>query len=145
MRLRHRRAPRMQGFSLLEVLAAFVILAVLGTTLFRLFSGALQNAAASEDWSRALLVAESRLTAAANAVPLVEATDQGAEDDGRIRWQTRVLAYEPAEVDVDLARVSDTMSTRLYRVEVDVRFPGLATAERSLSLATVRLSGKLPQ
>ena len=47
---RHRTA----GFSLLEVLAAFVILALVATALFRLFSGSLSNASAAEEWSRAL-------------------------------------------------------------------------------------------
>ena len=51
---------RNSGFSLLEVLAAFVILALVATALFRLFSGSLQNASAAEDWSRALLIAESQ-------------------------------------------------------------------------------------
>ena len=51
---------RTRGFSLLEVLVAFVILALVATALFRLFSGALNNASAAEEWSRALLVAESR-------------------------------------------------------------------------------------
>jgi prepilin-type N-terminal cleavage/methylation domain-containing protein len=41
--LRRRNA----GFSLLEVLAAFVILALVATALFRLFSGSLQNASAA--------------------------------------------------------------------------------------------------
>ena len=66
-----------RGFSLIEVLAAFVILALVATALFQLFSGALLNASAADEWSRASLVAESRLAAAAGAVPLVETTDRG--------------------------------------------------------------------
>ena len=55
----------MRGFSMLEVLVAFVILALVGTALFRLFSGALNNASAADDYSRAVLVAESVLAEAA--------------------------------------------------------------------------------
>ena len=55
----------MRGFSLIEVLAAFVILALVATALFRLFSASLNNASASEEWSRALQVAESQLEVAA--------------------------------------------------------------------------------
>jgi general secretion pathway protein I len=135
---------RARGFSLIEVLAAFVILALVATALFQLFSGALQNASAAEDWSRAVLVAESRLAAAANTLPLLEATERGDDDAGRIRWESRVRAWEPPGVDPELARISEGMTTRLYRVEVDVRFPGLAGRERALSLATVRLAAKDP-
>ncbi len=133
---------RAAGFSLLEVLAAFVILSLFATSLFGLFSGALGNASAADDWSRALLVAQSRLATAASVQPLAEAADAGTEDEGRIRWETRVAPWNPPEVDPELARISEGMTTRLYRVEVDVRFPGIAGGERSIALATVRLAGK---
>ncbi|HVE48752.1 MAG TPA: type II secretion system protein [Casimicrobiaceae bacterium] len=136
------RHDRQRGFSLLEVLAAFVILALIATALFQLFSGALANAGASSEWSRAILVAESRLAAAANAVPLVETTDQGTDDDGRIRWQSRTSVWEPTDVEPELLKISEAMTTRLYRVEVDVRFPGLAGSDRSLTLSTLRLAAK---
>jgi general secretion pathway protein I len=135
---------RLEGFSLLEVLAAFVILALVATALFQLFSGALGNAAAAEAYSRAVLVAESRLAAAAAARPLLEVVERGDDDDGRIQWEARVKAWEPPNVDPELARVSEGMITRLYRVEVDVRFPGLAGRERTLTLATVKLAAKDP-
>ena len=59
-------APRHahRGFSLLEVLVAFVILALVATAIFRLIGGALGNAGVAEDVSRAVLVAQSRLDAA---------------------------------------------------------------------------------
>ena len=142
-RLRERRpAARVAGFSLLEVLAAFVILSLFATSLFGLFSGALGNASAADDWSRALLVAQSRLAAAASVQPLAEASDAGTEDEGRIRWETRVAPWDPPEVDPELARISESMTIRLYRVEVDVRFPGIAGGERSIALATVRMAAR---
>ena len=142
-RSRERRlASRVAGFSLLEVLAAFVILSLFATSLFGLFSGALGNASAADDWSRALLVAQSRLAAAASVQPLAEASEAGTEDEGRIRWETRVAPWNPPEVDPELGRVSEAMMTRLYRIAVEVRFPGVAGGERTIALATVRLAAK---
>jgi len=43
-----------RGFSLLEVLVAFVILALVAGALFELFGGALRNAGAAGEWTRAL-------------------------------------------------------------------------------------------
>ena len=74
--------------------------------------------------------------------PLVEAADSGTEDEGRIRWDSRVAPWSPPGVDAELARVSEAMTTRLYRIEVDVRFPGVAGGERTISLATVRLAAR---
>lgn len=130
------------GFSLIEVLAAFVILALVGTALFQLFSASLNNASASEDWSRALLVAESQLEIAASAQPLKESDVQGADEAGHVRWQTRVELYAPTDVDPELARASEALAMRLYRVSVDVRFQGANGRERTLSLATVKMGPK---
>jgi general secretion pathway protein I len=132
------------GFSVLEVLVAFIIVGLVVTALFRLFGGALGNAAAADEWTRALLVAESRLALAASAVPLRETADAGTDADGRIVWRTSVTPYVPPDADPDLERLSQSMPTKLYRVTVDVRFPGTAGRERSLSLSTVRLGPRNP-
>ena len=138
------KSARQAGFSLLEVLVAFVIVALVVTALFRLFGGALDNAAAADEWTRALLVAQSRLELAAAADPLRETTDAGTEDDGRITWRSTVAAYVPPDTSEDLQRASDLMPTRLYRISVDVRFPGAAGGERSVSLSTVRIGARNP-
>src|SRR6187549_2255067 len=80
-----------KGFSLLEVLAAFVILALVATALFRLFGGALGNAGVAEDASRAVLVAQSRLDAARGE--LRGGSTSGTEQD-RYEWTTRIEPWE---------------------------------------------------
>ena len=133
-----------RGFSLLAVLVAFVILSLVATALFRMFGGALGNAAAAEEWSRALLVAQTRLAAAAAALPLRESVDQGSEIGGRIRWETKVAPYTPANTTDDLERASEAMPTRLYRVSIDVRFPSDNGRDRVVSLATLKLGARNP-
>lgn len=137
--------PRQSGgFSLLEVLVAFIIVALVVTALFRLFGGALGNASAADEWTRALLVAQSRLALAAAAVPLREVSDGGTEGDGRIAWRTAVTPYVPPDTDPELERTTEAMPTRLYRVTVDVQFPGAGGQPRTLSLSTVRLGQRNP-
>ena len=134
--------PRERGFSLLEVLVAFVILALVGTALFRLFSGALGNASAADDYSRAVLVAESVLAEAASVQPLREATQQGTVDDGRIEWSTRVTPYTAPGVSPDTERASESLPLKLFRVSAEVSFPALDGRKRTLALATTRLAAK---
>jgi general secretion pathway protein I len=134
----------MRGFSLIEVLAAFVILALVTTALFRLFSSSLSNASASEEWSRALQVAESQLEIAAAAQPLREVSDRGTDETGRVRWETRVAYYVILNVDPDLERASENLASRLYRITVDVKFDGTNGRERTLSLATVKMGPRNP-
>src|ERR1700687_3257274 len=82
-----------RGFSLLEVLAAFVLLALVGTALLRLFSGALGNATLADEYSRATLYAESRLAAVSVEAPLKESTLQGNSDGGGYAWTTGIEPY----------------------------------------------------
>ena len=128
-----------RGFSLLEVLVAFVILSLVATALFRLFSGALNNASAADDYSRAVLVAESALAAAAATQPLREDTQSGSADDGRIAWTTRVAPYSPPGVSPDLERAAETMPTRLYRITAEVTVAAPSGTRRTYALATTRV------
>ena len=138
------RARLDAGFSVLEVLVAFVIVALVVTALFRLFGGALGNAAAADEWTRAMLVAQSRLTLAASTTPLRATSDAGSDADGHLRWRTRVLPYVPSDANPDLERASETMTTRLYRIDVDVSFQGGDGRERTVSLSTLKIGERNP-
>ena len=141
---RGRTAPfgRSRGFSLLEVLVAFVILSLVAVALFRLFSAALNNASAADDYSRAVLVAESALATAAAAQPLREATQSGAVDDGRIEWATRVEAYSPPGSSPEFESAASTMPTRLYRISTEVTFAAPSGGKRTYALATLRVGAR---
>ncbi|MBS0321723.1 MAG: prepilin-type N-terminal cleavage/methylation domain-containing protein [Proteobacteria bacterium] len=128
-----------RGFSLLEVLVAFVILALVGTMLSGLYSGSLRNASAAEEWSKATLLAQGQLAAAAATVPLVAASNSGTSEDGRYSWATKVEPYTPPGTADPLTTATQNTAMQLMRVTVDVKFPGPTGAERSISLATVKL------
>ena len=132
------------GFSLLEVLVAFVILALVGTALFQLFGGALNNASAADEYSRAALFAESRLTAAAAETPLREGGDQGVSEDGKYAWATRIEPYVAPKTTADEDRLGQLAAVRLWRISVTVSWPGTLGNQRSVSLASVRLASKQP-
>jgi general secretion pathway protein I len=138
-----RPRTRAAGFSLLEVLAAFVILALVGTALFRLFSGALGNAALSDEYSRATLYAESRLAALGVETPLREGVQQGTSEDGYYAWTVKIEPYTPGttpEIDGTVA----TMGVSLWRLATTVRWPGAPGSERSVALATLKVAIKEP-
>src|SRR5512132_1263293 len=141
---RSRGRPRVKqaaGFSLLEVLVAFVILALVATALFRLFSGALVNAGAADDYSRAALVAQSVLDEASSP-PLREGAKDGTADDGRIKWVAQITPYVAPNVPPELEAASQGLPIRLWRIVVDVTFNGANGAARTITLATMRLGAR---
>jgi general secretion pathway protein I len=131
-----------RGFSMLEVLVAFVILALVATSLYRLFSGALANIAAADDYSRAVLVATSVLAEASGTQPLKEGSQSGTADGGRVEWATRVSPYTAPQASPDGEQPSEAMPMRLWRIAADVTFTGPNGKPRTVTLATVRIGPK---
>ena len=131
-----------RGFSLLEVLAAFVILALVGTQLFRLFSGALGNATLADEYSRATLYAESRLAAVSVEAPLKESTLQGNSDDGLYAWTAVIAPYTTPGSTADLESAATAMPVRLWKLAATVTWLGTPGSERSVALSTVRIAVK---
>ena len=124
-----------KGFTLIEVLVAFVLLALVLGTAFEIFSTGLARASELENHSRALVIAQSRLAATGLEEALKEGDTQGESADRRFHW---VASVRKLEEGVDPANPAPSIYA-MYRVDVRVAWTGGDTRERSLSLATVTL------
>lgn len=82
-----------QGFSLIEVLVAFAILALSLGVLMQIFSRASLTASASVQYSRAAALASARLDAVGTAIPLEVGTVTGDPEDG-MAWEVNVAPLE---------------------------------------------------
>ena len=129
-----RRQPgvRQSGYTLIEVLVAFMILALALTVLLRIFSGGLRNVSVSSDYAMATLIAESRLASAGIDVPLRPGESSGTEGE-RFEWTVSVQDYQPRAGYRSAAKGVDA-----YRVTVTVEWPH-GNNTRRVGLSTVRL------
>lgn len=124
-----------KGFSLLEILVAFVILSLTLGVIMQIFSGGLRNVRHSDDYSRAIYLAESRLAALGVEQALREGGMSG-ELDRRFRWQVSVQPYREA-----VTSDESQMKVALYRASVTVAWDDGGHV-RSVELSTLRLAPK---
>lgn len=122
---------RNSGYTLVEVLVAFVILALALTVLLRIFSGGVRNVSVSSEYARAVLIAESRLASAGIGSVLSPGETSGIEDE-RFEWTQTVREYSPS-----FDYKASVQKVPAYYVTVSVQWPH-ATGTRSVDLSTVR-------
>ena len=131
------RGLNQAGFSLLEVLVAFSILALCLGVLLRIFSGDGRLAGLAEGHSRAVVLAQSLLAKAGVETPLRPGESAG-DIDGEYRWSMRVTPFIPAG-----EPLPENQSFKPYWVDVAVEW-GDGDEARSFSLGTLRLVGETP-
>jgi general secretion pathway protein I len=81
-----------QGFTLLEILVAFVVLALVGGALLQLFQGGLRNIDVSTHLSHAALLARAKLNELSALDNLQPGSSEGDFSDG-YRWQLQLEPY----------------------------------------------------
>jgi general secretion pathway protein I len=138
----HRRegsAPtraRCRGFSLLEVLVAFAVLALTMGVLFQVFSTGLRTAMVAEEYGEATRMAQSLLTEYAATRPLQAGDHSGSFDGTPYRWQAEISPMSTGDIAPGAAERFET-----YSVSVRVSWSGGA-GERQVDLHTVRLEAR---
>jgi general secretion pathway protein I len=87
---RSRSSNSARGFTLIEVLVAFAILALTMAALMQLFGTGLRSAGAADRHLMAVMLARSVLDDVGTEIPIV-AGEQSAEIEQGYRWTVRIL------------------------------------------------------
>lgn len=110
---RHQR-----GFSLIEMLAAFVVFAIGFGVMMELSAASLHNARRGAELTEAALWAQSKLDLAGIDAALQPGTSSG-EFDRKYHWQMEVREWQPPD---DAAQLSDPGTLSMLEVELIVRW-----------------------
>ena len=132
------RAPRSQsGYTLIEVIVAFALLALALTLLLGTLSGAARQVGWAGDAGRAALHAQSLLDQQGIGEPIQPGERTGEFDDGRYRWTLGVTPWtDPALPPAGPQPVA--RHNRLYRLHLAVVW-GDGGPRQRLDLQTLRL------
>jgi general secretion pathway protein I len=130
-----------RGFTILEVLAAFVVFAVTLAALLQVFSGGLRDAQLADEYARAVMIAQSRLASYTAAEKLEETSTSG--NDERFAWSVSAAAYDERQENPDADRNRDyNLRVRLLRVESKVAWRAADGRDRDVRLATLVLGAR---
>ena len=141
MRPSRARSVRQSGFTILEVLTAFVLFAVALTALLQVFSGGLRDAQLADEYARAGMMAQSRLAAYSAAERLDEVSSSGA--DAGFSWTLSAAAYDERQEAGAADRGRDyNLRVRLLRVESKVAWRAADGRERDVRLVTLVLGSR---
>lgn len=137
---------RSGGFTLLEVLLAFVIFSMSFAVVLQIISGSIRNTMRSKQYTEVALIAQSVMDTVGLDIPLESGTEASGES-GEYDWFVQIYEFEPPadETGVDSLMIAELTNITLLQVELHVSW-GEASDERSRRFSTVKsvLRGRGP-
>lgn len=128
---------KQRGFSLLEILIAFSILALSLGILLQIFSAGVNTAGVAEEYTAAVQIAESLMAGTGVETPLKPSETTGVENE-KYHWQVSVSPYQFMAENVDVS----TIAAELFKVKVTVSWGDGNADGRQVELVTLKLANK---
>lgn len=120
------------GFTLVEVVVAFVVAALVLVAAMQLFGGAFDGSAGAERITRALVAAESTMESVGAAIPFKLGTQRGTVQPG-LSWEATIAPYTGLPL-----TTMDRLPVTVFTVEVRVQWDG--SSRDGVTLRTVKVA-----
>jgi general secretion pathway protein I len=131
------QVSKQQGFSLLEILIAFSILALSLGILLKIFSAGVNTAVIAEDYTAATQIAQSLMAKTGLENPLQTDQASGLENE-KYHWLVEVSPFEFNPENVD----TTALTAVLFKVKVIVSWGDDNANDRQVELTTLKLIKK---
>ena len=135
VRLTHRPAGS-RGFTLLELLLAFVVFALSFATVLEILSGSMRNTVKARQYTEAALTAQSVMDLVGTEIPLQPGFTTTGES-GEFRWEVFVSDYASTDDSVGNVELAELTGIELVQVDLDVSW-GDPPRDQSRRFSTLR-------
>ena len=135
-----RTARRSGGFTLLELLLAFMVFALSFATVLEIISGSMRNSIRARHFTEAAMTAQSIMDQVGVTIPL-EAGQRYGGEEGAYRWDLEIYEYAATDATVELAELT---GIGLLQVDLYVSW-GVDNSEQTRRFSTIKslLAGRL--
>ena len=137
---RRRQAPvtarRSGGFTLLELLLAFMVFALSFAVVLEILSGSMRNTVRARHFTEAAMTAQSIMDQVGVVIPL-EVGFQGNGDAGGYRWDLEIYEYEGGSDEPTSVELAELTGIVLLQVDLYISW-GEAPAEQVRRFSTVK-------
>ncbi len=129
-----RRTSR--GFTLLEVMLAFVIFALSFATILEIMAGSMRSVRRASEDTEVALFAQSIMDLVGTEITIEEGEFSGTGMD-RYQWQLAIYPYASGNEDVNTLELAEMSGVELYWVDLDIDWES-ARSRRDLHFSTIR-------
>jgi general secretion pathway protein I len=125
-----------RGFTLLEVMLAFVVFALSFATVLEIMAGSMRSVRRASDDTQVALLAQSIMDLVGTEIPIEEGQFNGTGMD-RYQWRLDIYLYEATDEDIRTQELAEMSGIELYRVDLDINWE-TGRRERDLHFSTIR-------
>lgn len=127
---------RTRGFTLLELLLAFVVFALSFATVLEILSGSMRNTVRAREYTEAALTAQSVIDQLGLEIPLQEGFVANGES-GDYRWMLQIYAYPGGSDGFNAVELEELTGIELLQVDLQVSW-GEEPRDQYSDFSTVR-------
>lgn len=127
---------RSRGFTLLELLLAFLVFALGFASVLEILSGSMRNTVRARHYTEAALTAQSLMDQVGLEMPLVEGFSANGES-GEYEWELDIYNYANSGENMHSVELAELTSIELLQVDLLISW-GKPPREQSWRFSTVR-------
>ena len=131
-----RGRQRAGGFTLLEVMLAFVIFALSFATVLEIMAGSMRSVRRSGEDTEVALLAQSIMDQVGIEIPIEAGEFSGVGMD-RYQWQLGIYLYDSSSENTDSVELAELSGVELYWIDLNIGWES-GSRHREMNFSTLR-------